>query len=229
MTGKVRAAILRRWHDLILDCREDLARLLTAEQGKPLSEALGEVSYAASFLEWFAEEAKRVTGDILSPHLADRRLLVRREPVGVVAAVTPWNFPLAMITRKAGPALAAGCTMVLKPSELTPLSALALGWFAELAGVPSGVFDVVIGEPGPIGEVLTGDKRVRKFTFTGSTTVGKKLAARCMNTSSACPSSLEATPRSLSSTTLTSMLQWRVRWRPSSAMRGRPAFAPTVS
>lgn len=181
-TGKQRAAILRRWYDLVLVHTDDLARLLTAEQGKPLHEAKAVVVYAASFIEWFAEEAKRVNGDVLAPHAADHRLLVRREPVGVVGAVTPWNFPLAMITRKAAPALAAGCTMVLKPSELTPLSALALAWLADQAGVPAGVFNIVTGQPAPIGDVLTADKRVRKFTFTGSTGVGKMLAARCMST-----------------------------------------------
>lgn len=180
--GNARAAILRRWAELVVAHQEDLARLMTAEQGKPLAEARGEVAYAASFLEWFSEEARRVTGDLLTPHQSDRRLLVRKEPVGVVAAVTPWNFPLAMITRKAGPALASGCTIVIKPSELTPLSALALGRLAEKAGVPAGVLNVVTGDAEPIGDVLTGDKRVRKFTFTGSTRVGKMLAARCMNT-----------------------------------------------
>jgi succinate-semialdehyde dehydrogenase/glutarate-semialdehyde dehydrogenase len=182
LTGQARGAILRRWAALMLENKDALARLMTAEQGKPLAEAAGEVAYAASFLEWFAEEARRVNGALLTPHATDRRLVVRKEPVGVVAAVTPWNFPLAMITRKAGPALAAGCTFVLKPSELTPLSALALARLAELAGVPAGVFNVVMGDAVAIGEVLTGDKRVRKFTFTGSTAVGKLLAARCMNT-----------------------------------------------
>lgn len=182
LTGRVRSRVLRRWSDLMLRHAEDLARLMTAEQGKPLAEARGEVSYAASFLEWFAEEGRRVNGALLTPHQSDRRLLVRKTPVGVVAAVTPWNFPLAMITRKAGPALAVGCTMVLKPSELTPLSALALAQLAEEAGVPAGVFNVVTGDAVPIGDVLTGDKRVRKFTFTGSTRVGKILAARCMET-----------------------------------------------
>lgn len=181
-TALERARILRRWAELMLRHRADLARLMTAEQGKPLAEAEGEVGYAASFLEWFAEEARRVDGEVIQPDRADRRLLVRRDPVGVVAAVTPWNFPLAMITRKAGPALAAGCTMVLKPSELTPFSALALAALAEEAGVPAGVFNVVTGDAAPIGTVLTGDPRVAKFTFTGSTAVGKKLAADCMAT-----------------------------------------------
>jgi succinate-semialdehyde dehydrogenase/glutarate-semialdehyde dehydrogenase len=182
MTGKARGAILRRWHDLIRENAEDLARLMTAEQGKPLAEARGEVLYAASFLEWFAEEAKRVRGDVITPHASDKRLIVTKQPVGVVAAITPWNFPLAMITRKAGPALAVGCTMVLKPSELTPLSALALAKLAEDAGMPPGVFNVITGDAAAIGSVLTGDFRVRKFTFTGSTGVGKMLAAKCMDT-----------------------------------------------
>ncbi len=182
LTGKARGAILRRWGELMMQHQEDLARLMTAEQGKPLAEARGEVAYAASFLEWFAEEARRINGDVLAPHQSDRRILVRKEPVGVVAAVTPWNFPLAMITRKAGPALAAGCTMVLKPSELTPFSALALARLAEEAGLPPGIFNVVTGDAAPIGTVLTGDKRVRKFTFTGSTPIGKMLAAKCMET-----------------------------------------------
>lgn len=180
--AKERARILRLWSDLMLAHAEDLARILTAEQGKPLAEARGEVAYAAGFLEWFAEEARRVRGEVLTPHLPDKRLSVLRQPVGVVAAVTPWNFPLAMITRKAGPALAAGCTMVLKPSELTPLSALALAKLGEEAGLPPGVFNVVVGDAAPIGAVLTSDPRVAKFTFTGSTAVGKKLAAECMST-----------------------------------------------
>ncbi|MCY1646611.1 NAD-dependent succinate-semialdehyde dehydrogenase [Caulobacter sp. SL161] len=181
-SAKERSAILRRWADLMIANADDLAVILTAEQGKPLAEAKGEVVYAAGFLEWFAEEARRVQGEVLTPHRPDMRLVVSRAPVGVVAAVTPWNFPLAMITRKAGPALAVGCTMVLKPSELTPLSALALARLAERAGVPAGVFNVVTGQAAPIGEVLTGDPRVRKFTFTGSTRVGKLLAARCVET-----------------------------------------------
>jgi len=181
-TGKARGAVLRKWADLMLAHQEDLARIMTAEQGKPLAEARGEVVYAASFLEWFADEARRITGDVLTPHATNRRILVRKEPVGIVAAVTPWNFPLAMITRKAGPALAAGCAIIIKPSELTPLSALALADLAQQAGVPAGVLSVVTGDAAPIGNVLTGDKRIAKFTFTGSTGVGKYLAARCMET-----------------------------------------------
>jgi len=182
LSGKARGAILRRWHDLILAHADDLARLMTAEQGKPLAEARGEVLYAAGFLEWFAEEAKRIYGDVIPGQDAGKRLLVLKQPVGVVAAITPWNFPAAMITRKVGPALAVGCTVVLKPSDLTPFSALALAVLAEEAGVPAGVFNVVTGAAAPIGEVLTSDPRVRKFTFTGSTPVGKMLAARCMAT-----------------------------------------------
>jgi succinate-semialdehyde dehydrogenase/glutarate-semialdehyde dehydrogenase len=177
-----RAAILRRWNDLVLANTEDLARILTAEEGKPLAEARAEVRYAASFIAWFAEEALRSYGDIIPGHARDKRLAVLREPVGVVAAITPWNFPLAMITRKVAPALAAGCTIVLKPSELTPFSALALAVLAEQAGLPPGALSVLTGHPGPIGEALTSDPRVRKLSFTGSTAVGKLLAARCMAT-----------------------------------------------
>jgi len=177
-----RGVVLQRWFELIMANQEDLARLMTAEQGKPLAESRAEISYAASFIEWFAQETRRTYGQVIPGHAADKRLLVLREPVGVVGAVTPWNFPAAMITRKVGPALAAGCTVVLKPSELTPFSALALAWLAGQAGVPAGAFNVVTGEPVGIGEVLTGDPRVRKFTFTGSTRVGKLLAARCMDT-----------------------------------------------
>ncbi|ALC12434.1 NAD-dependent succinate-semialdehyde dehydrogenase [Sphingopyxis sp. 113P3] len=181
-TASERAAILRRWHELVLESAEDLARLMTAEQGKPLAEARGEVAYAASFLLWFAEEARRVYGSVIPGNAPTRRLTVIRQPVGVVAAITPWNFPAAMITRKVAPALAVGCTVVLKPSELTPLSALALAHLGAEAGVPPGVFNVVSGEAPAIGEVLTGDPRVRKFSFTGSTAVGKMLAAKCMAT-----------------------------------------------
>ncbi len=181
-TGKERGAILRKWSDLMHAHADDLARIMTAEQGKPLAEAKGEVAYAAAFLEWFAEEARRVRGEVLTPHMPGRRLVVTRQPVGVVGAITPWNFPLAMITRKAGPALAVGCTFVVKPSELTPYSALALAVLAEEAGVPAGVFSVVTGNAPAIGGVLTGDPRVAKFTFTGSTPVGKLLAAQCAGT-----------------------------------------------
>jgi succinate-semialdehyde dehydrogenase / glutarate-semialdehyde dehydrogenase len=177
-----RSAVMRRWHELIVEHTEDLARLMTAEQGKPLAEARGEIGYAASFVEWFAEEARRAYGDVIPGHQSGKRLLVLKQPVGVVAAVTPWNFPAAMITRKVAPGIAVGCTVVLKPSELTPFSALALALLGNEAGLPPGVFNVVTGEPQAIGEVLTSDPRVRKFTFTGSTIVGKMLAARCMST-----------------------------------------------
>ena len=180
--AKERAAILRRWFELIMAHRDDLARLMTAEQGKPLAEAQGEVAYAAGFIEWFGEEAKRAYGEVIPGHQADKRIVVLKQPVGVVAAVTPWNFPAAMITRKVGPALAAGCTVVLKPSELTPFSALALALLGDEAGLPAGVFNIVTGPPAPIGAVLTTDPRVAKFTFTGSTAVGKMLAAACMGT-----------------------------------------------
>jgi succinate-semialdehyde dehydrogenase / glutarate-semialdehyde dehydrogenase len=181
-SGKERGAILRRWYELMLAHEDDLARLMTAEQGKPVKEAKGEIAYAASFIEWFGEEAKRTYGDVIPGHLRDRRITVFKEPVGVVAAITPWNFPAAMITRKVGPALAAGCTAVLKPSGTTPFSALALALLAEEAGVPAGVFNVVTGKAKMVGDVLTGDPRIRKFSFTGSTDVGKALAARCMET-----------------------------------------------
>jgi succinate-semialdehyde dehydrogenase/glutarate-semialdehyde dehydrogenase len=177
-----RAKILRRWNELMLKHQSDLARLMTAEQGKPLAEATGEIAYAGSFLEWFGEEAKRVYGDTIPAPSSDRRIMVLKQPVGVVGAITPWNFPTAMITRKVGPGIAAGCTVVLKPSELTPYSALALAVLAEEAGLPPGVLNIVTGDAEPIGRVLTEDPRVAKFTFTGSTPVGKKLAAQCAGT-----------------------------------------------
>lgn len=178
----VRAKILRNWNELMLKHQEDLARMMTAEQGKPLAEATGEIAYAGAFLEWFAEEAKRVYGDTIPAPSSDRRIMVLKQPVGVVGAITPWNFPTAMITRKVGPGIAAGCTVVLKPSELTPYSALALAVLAEEAGLPPGVLNIVTGDAEPIGRVLTEDPRIAKFTFTGSTPVGKKLAAQCAST-----------------------------------------------
>jgi succinate-semialdehyde dehydrogenase/glutarate-semialdehyde dehydrogenase len=174
-TAKERAAILRRWYDLIMVDLEDLARIMTAEQGKPLSEAQAEVAYAASFVEWFAEEAKRIYGETIPPHQADKRIVVIKEPVGVCAAITPWNFPSGMITRKAAPALAAGCTMVLKPASATPYSALALVQLAERAGMPNGVLNVVTGNSREIGAEMTANPIVRKLSFTGSTEVGKLL------------------------------------------------------
>lgn len=181
-TAKDRAIILRRWFDLVMANQEDLAILMTAEQGKPLAESKGEIAYAASFIEWFAEEGKRMYGDIIPGHQADKRIMVLRQPVGVVAAITPWNFPAAMITRKAGPALAAGCTMVLKPATQTPYSALALAELAERAGIPKGVFNVVTGSATAIGGEMTSNPTVRKLTFTGSTEIGKKLIVQCAST-----------------------------------------------
>jgi succinate-semialdehyde dehydrogenase / glutarate-semialdehyde dehydrogenase len=182
LTAKERSVKVRRWAELMLEHRDALAELLTREQGKPLAEARGEVAYAASFLEWFAEEAKRAYGDVIPSPIPNSKIVVTREPVGVVAAITPWNFPLAMITRKAAPALAAGCTMVLKPSEETPLSAFALAVLAEKAGIPAGVFNIVSGDAIAIGKVLTESAVVRKLSFTGSTRIGKLLAAQCADT-----------------------------------------------
>jgi succinate-semialdehyde dehydrogenase/glutarate-semialdehyde dehydrogenase len=181
-SAKERAAVLRKWHDLILENVDDLARLMTAEQGKPLAEARGEVAFGASFIEWFAEEAKRVAGDTLPSPWPDRRLIVTKEAIGVCAAITPWNFPNAMITRKAGPALAVGCTVVLKPAEATPFSALALALLAERAGVPPGVFSVVTGSPTEIGAEMTSNPIVRKLSFTGSTAIGRLLMQQCAPT-----------------------------------------------
>jgi succinate-semialdehyde dehydrogenase/glutarate-semialdehyde dehydrogenase len=181
-TAGERAKVLRRWFELLLTNQEDLAQLMTAEQGKPLAEARGEIAYAASFIEWFAEEGKRIYGDIVPPHHADKRVLVTKEPIGVCAAITPWNFPAAMITRKVGPALAAGCCVVLKPAEATPLSALALAELAERAGVPAGVFNVVTGDAPAIGGELCANPTVRKLSFTGSTEVGRILMQQCAPT-----------------------------------------------
>lgn len=181
-TAKERATLLRRFADLMLANTDDLAVIMTAEQGKPLAEAKGEIAYAASFIEWFAEEGKRVYGDIIPTFRADSRLLVLRQPVGVAAAITPWNFPAAMITRKLGPALAAGCSFVCKPAPQTPFSALALAELATRAGIPAGVFNVVTGDAEAIGGELTGNPLVRKLSFTGSTAVGKKLIAQCAGT-----------------------------------------------
>jgi len=178
-TAKERAGILRRWHDLMLLNADDLAVLMTAEQGKPLAEAKGEIAYAASFIEWFAEEGKRLYGDVIPGHQPDKRILVLRQPVGVVAAITPWNFPAAMITRKAGPALAAGCTFVCKPAMQTPYSALAMAELAQRAGIPRGVFNVVTGPAAVLGGEMTSNPVVRKLTFTGSTEIGKKLMQQC--------------------------------------------------
>jgi succinate-semialdehyde dehydrogenase / glutarate-semialdehyde dehydrogenase len=181
-TAKERATVLRKWYDLMIQHKEDLARIMTAEQGKPLSESRGEIVYGASFVEWFAEEGKRVYGDVIPQPLPGRRIVVTKEPVGVVGAITPWNFPNAMITRKCAPALAAGCTIICKPATETPYSALALAELAERAGVPKGVFNVVTGSAREIGAELTSNPIVRKITFTGSTEIGKKLIEQCAAT-----------------------------------------------
>ena len=182
-TAKERALILKKWFDLIIVNQEDLAILMTAEQGKPLAEAKGEVVYGASFIEWFAEEGKRTYGDIIPTPANDRRILVIKQPIGVVAAITPWNFPIAMITRKCAPALAAGCPVVIKPAAETPLSALALAELADQAGIPKGVLNVVVGtKSSEIGLALTNSPVVRKLSFTGSTAVGKILTRNCADT-----------------------------------------------
>jgi len=179
LTAKERAGKLRKWFELIMANQDDLGRLMTLEQGKPLAEAKGEIAYAASFIEWFAEEAKRIYGDTIPGHQPDKRIIVIKQPIGVTAAITPWNFPAAMITRKAGPALAAGCTMVLKPASQTPYSALALAELAQRAGIPAGVFSVVTGSAGEVGGEMTSNPIVRKLTFTGSTEIGRQLMAEC--------------------------------------------------
>lgn len=182
LTAKERGAKLRRWFELLNENSDDLALLMTTEQGKPLAEAKGEVTYAASFIEWFAEEAKRIYGDTIPGHQGDKRLMVIKQPVGVTAAITPWNFPAAMITRKAAPALAAGCTMVVKPAPQTPFTALALAELAERAGIPAGVFSVVTGDAIAIGNEMCSNPIVRKLSFTGSTNVGIKLMEQCAPT-----------------------------------------------
>jgi len=181
-TAKERAQVLRKWFDLMMAAQDDLAVLMTAEQGKPLAEAKGEVAYGASFIEWFAEEGKRIYGDTIPQHGPDKRIVVIKDPVGVVAAITPWNFPLAMITRKAGPALAAGCPIVIKPATETPYSALAMAELAHRAGVPKGIINVVTGSAREIGGEMTSNPIVRKLTFTGSTEVGKILMEQCAKT-----------------------------------------------
>ncbi|MBT5433100.1 MAG: NADP-dependent succinate-semialdehyde dehydrogenase [Rhodospirillaceae bacterium] len=181
-TAKERAGILRKWFDLMLDNQEDLAIMMTMEQGKPIAESRGEIVYAASFIEWFAEEGKRIYGETVPQHMSDRRIMVLKEPIGVVGAITPWNFPSAMITRKAGPALAAGCTFVCKPATETPYSAFALCELAERAGIPKGVLNILSGKSAEIGDELTKNPIVRKITFTGSTEVGKKLMEQAAST-----------------------------------------------
>jgi succinate-semialdehyde dehydrogenase/glutarate-semialdehyde dehydrogenase len=181
-TAKERSTILRRWYELILENQQDLATIMTAEMGKPLAEAFGEIAYGASFVEWFAEEAKRIYGDTIPAPSVDRRLVVIKQPVGVVASITPWNFPNAMITRKCSPALAAGCPVVIKPAEDTPFSALALAELAERAGIPKGIINIVTGIPAEIGGEMTSNSKVRKLSFTGSTPVGKLLMKQCADT-----------------------------------------------
>lgn len=181
-TAKERANILRKWHDLMLENADDLAKIMTVEMGKPLTEAKGEVAYAASFIEWFAEEGKRIYGDTIPEHQSDKRIVVIKQPIGVTVAITPWNFPIAMITRKAAPALAAGCPMVIKPAELTPFSAFAMAVLAERAGIPAGILGVITGEAADIGKEMTSNPIVAKLTFTGSTAVGKLLMEQCAGT-----------------------------------------------
>ena len=182
LTAKQRSQILRRWSDLMMEAQEELATLLTLEQGKPLAEARGEIAYGASYIEWYAEEAKRVYGDTIPGPAPDKRIVVFKQPVGVCAAITPWNFPNAMITRKAAPALAAGCTFIIRPASQTPFSALAIAALAERAGIPAGVFNVITGSSREIGRVLTESDTVKKFSFTGSTAVGRQLQAQCAST-----------------------------------------------
>lgn len=181
-TAKFRSSILRRWYDLIMQCQDDLAAILTTEQGKPLAEAKGEIAYAASYVEWYAEEAKRVYGETIPAPNANQRLIVQKEPVGVCAAITPWNFPAAMITRKVAPALGVGCTSLVKPASHTPLTALALGELAQRAGVPAGVLNVITGSASMIGRELTGSPLVRKISFTGSTEIGRVLMGQSADT-----------------------------------------------
>ncbi|MEO1190360.1 MAG: NADP-dependent succinate-semialdehyde dehydrogenase [Pseudomonadota bacterium] len=181
-TAKERSVVLRRWFELMMENQDDLGLLMTLEQGKPLAEAKGEIAYGSSFIEWFAEEGKRIYGDTIPQHQTDKRIVVIKQPIGVTAAITPWNFPNAMITRKAGPALAAGCPMVVKPATMTPYSALALCELAERAGIPAGILSVVTGSSGAIGGEMTSNPIVRKLTFTGSTEVGKILMEQCAGT-----------------------------------------------
>ncbi|MGB5108526.1 MAG: NADP-dependent succinate-semialdehyde dehydrogenase [Formosimonas sp.] len=181
-TAKERSAILRKWFNLMMENQDDLAAILTAEQGKPLAEAKGEIAYGASYIEWFAEEGKRLYGENIPSHMADRRIMVTKEPIGVCVAITPWNFPNAMITRKAAPAMAAGCPMIVRPADLTPFSALAMGELAHRAGIPAGVFQVITGKSRVIGAEFTSNPTVRKLTFTGSTEVGRVLMEQCAGT-----------------------------------------------
>ena len=229
LTAKQRSALLLAWADKVLAAQEDLAQLMTAEQGKSLAEARGEVAYAASFITWFAEEAKRVDGAVLQAPQASQRLVVVKQPIGVCAAITPWNFPAAMITRKVAPALAAGCAIIVKPAEQTPLTALALAKLAQDAGIPAGVLQVVTGEAAQVGKVLCDSPVVRKLSFTGSTEVGRILMAQCAPSIRNCRWSWAVTRRSSCSTTPIWTRRWRASWPPSSATAARPACALTAS
>lgn len=211
LTAKERSNILKRWHALMIEHADALAHILTLEQGKPLAEAKGEILYAASFIEWFAEEAKRIYGDTIPSHKGDARIVVSKEPIGVVAAITPWNFPAAMITRKAGPALAAGCPCIVKPAPETPFSALAMAALAEQAGIPAGIFNVITGDAVAIGAELTASPLVRKLSFTGSTAIGKLLMAQCAPTLKKSRWNWAATHPSSCSTTLTLSARWKAR------------------
>ena len=182
LTAHERSKILKKWYDLVIENQDDLAIIMTTEQGKPLSEAKGEIVYAANFIEWFAEEAKRVYGDVLPDPIKDKRMITLKQPVGVCAAITPWNFPAAMITRKCAPGLAAGCTFVIKPAEQTPLTAIAFVVLAEKAGFPKGVINIITGDPEEIGKEITSNPKVRKISFTGSTAVGRILMQQSANT-----------------------------------------------
>ena len=227
-TAAQRGALLRRWNDLMIEHAEDLALLMTLEQGKPLAESRGEVRYGASFIEWFAAEGQRVYGDIIPAHAPNLRVLVQKQPVGVSAAITPWNFPIAMITRKVAPALAAGCTVVVKPSEETPLCALALAELAHRAGFPPGVINIVAGTDAPaIGRELTGNPLVRKFSFTGSTEVGKLLMRQCADTVKKYRWNSAATRHSSSSMMPISMQPSMAPSHPNTEMPDKPVCVPT--
>jgi succinate-semialdehyde dehydrogenase/glutarate-semialdehyde dehydrogenase len=227
-TARERAAVMRRWFELMLASQDDLARLMTIEQGKPLTESKGEVVYAASFLEWFGEEAKRAYGDTIPNQQPDKRLVVVKEPIGVVACITPWNFPLAMITRKAGPAIASGARWCSSPRLRRRFRRSRSRSWPSRAGVPPGVFNVITGSATEIGAELTSNPIVRKLSFTGSTETGKVLMAQCAATVKNFRSSSAATRRSSSSTMRTSTRQSRARWRRSTATPGRRASAPTA-
>ncbi|CAK8743431.1 NAD/NADP-dependent betaine aldehyde dehydrogenase [Sodalis praecaptivus] len=227
-TAKERSEVLYRWYQLIMENQAYLAKLMSAEQGKPVKEAAGEVAYAASFIQWFAEQAKRVNGKIIPPAKAHSRIFATREPVGVVAAITPWNFPLAMLTRKLGPALAAGCTALIKPANATPLSAFALLALAQQAGVPDGVLNGVASDTQAISDAIMASGTVRKVTFTGSTEVGKTLMRNAAGTMKKSPWSWVAMPRILCLTTPISRRQWRAPWPINSVMRDRCASALTA-